>query len=78
MSTKSDPAEGAQTITPHDTNELGFTTRGIYVGGAGDVKLISVDGNTVTFTAPVGVVIPIATRRVLSAGTTATKLIGLY
>jgi hypothetical protein len=78
MSSKSEPADGAKTIVPSDTATLGYETKGIYVGGAGDVKGKSLDGNDVTFTAPVGVVIPIVTEVVYSTGTTATKLIGLY
>ena len=78
MSTKSDPAVGAKNITPSNTAELGYKTKGIYVGGAGDVKLKSLDGNDVTFTAPVGAVIPVVTELVYSTGTTATNLVGLY
>jgi hypothetical protein len=49
----------------------------IYVGGAGNLTVRCIDGNTVTFTAPpVGSIIPVACDRVMAA-TTATLLIGL-
>lgn len=66
---------GAVAITPSDT--AGNSFRAIYVGGAGNVTVVTEGGNTVTFTAPpVGTIIPIRTQRV-TAATTATLLIGL-
>lgn len=65
-------------ITPSDTTEL--TLRGIYVGGAGNVAIKSKGGTAVTLTAPpVGTILPIELNggQVMSAGTTATLLIGL-
>ena len=78
MSTQSDPAQGAEAITPHDTNVIGIT-RGIYIGGAGDVALYSLDGNLVTFVGCLaGSVLPVVTKRVMSTNTSATNLIALY
>ncbi len=79
MSTQSDPAVGAVSITPNNTTDLAVTTRGIYVGGAGNISLITGDGNTVTLAScAAGSVIPIVTKRVRSTGTTATALVALY
>src|SRR4051794_13643493 len=49
----SSPASGAQAITPSNSVDLPITTRGIYVGGAGDVVVDMADGRTtsITFTA---------------------------
>ncbi len=77
MSTRSDPAQGAKAITPHDTNSQ-KVSKGIYVGGGGNIKLKSYDGNTVTFIAVVaGTILPVAATIVFDTDTTATYLIAL-
>lgn len=73
------PARGAFSISKHDTNELPFVTRGIYVGGAGDMTVVMQNGDTVLFAAiPAGSVLPICVKKVKSAGTDATSMVGLY
>ena len=72
-------AEGAFAITKSDTVDFPFYVRGIYVGGAGDVVVVNIDGSTVRFEAvPAGTILPVKARRVNSASTTATKMVGLY
>ena len=68
----------ATAVTPHDTNEL--ASPGIlWVGVAGDVKVTTVGGQTVTFTTPSnGFILPVAVKLVFSTGTTATSIIALY
>lgn len=66
--------DDAVAITPSATESNAFS--GIYVGGAGNVSVVTESGTTVTFTAPpVGTIIPIRTSKVL-ATTTATLLVG--
>ena len=73
------PARNAFAITPHDTNELSFVTRGIYIGGAGNLKVTTAGGDTVTFTGVLaGTIIPIQAKLVFSTLTTATSLVGLH
>lgn len=51
----------------------------IYVGGTGDVTLLLVDGTSVLFTAvPVGTVLPIAAKRIMSTGTAGGPFVALY
>jgi hypothetical protein len=70
----------AVAITPSDTAEQGPPIlSGVYVGGAGDVTVITELGTTTTFKAlPVGQTIFCRTRLVKATGTTATNLVGLY
>ena len=79
MSFLSDPVSNAAAITTHDSDELPSTTHGIYVGGAGNITLITTKGQTVLFTAvPVGLIIPIRAKVVMATGTTATNLVALW
>jgi hypothetical protein len=65
----------AVAITKSDTENNSYSA--IYVGGTGNVAVVTEAGTTVTFNAvPVGVIIPVRTQKVLNA-TTATNLVGL-
>ena len=51
----------------------------LYVGGAGDVTVITMGGDQVTLTAvPAGSFVPVQVTRVLSTGTTATDMLALW
>ena len=77
--TLSDPKGRAVAITPDDSNDLSTACTSIYVGGAGNVKVDTTGGDTVTFNgATAGSVLPIRCTRVYSTGTTATNLLALY
>lgn len=79
MSGLIDPAERGFSITPNDSADLTVTTRGLYVGVSGDVKVDLVSGDTVTLVAlAAGVIHPLRVRRVYSTGTAATDIIGVY
>lgn len=69
----------AAAVTPSDTVNIPRTT-GLYVGGAGNLKVdMAGDGKTtVTFSAvPVGTILPISVQRVYATGTTATLILAL-
>lgn len=71
-------ARDAQAVTPSDSSNLASgTCAGLWVGGAGDVAIITELGTTVTVAGAVGPV-PIRASRVLSTGTTATSILALY
>ena len=73
------PADKHFAITPHDSTNFTYSTRGIYVGGAGNAVLVDEDGTTCTFTGLLaGVVYPFRCKRINSTNTTATNLVGLY
>ena len=73
------PSDKAEAITPSDTLDLTNATRGIYVGGSGDITCIMAsDSSSVTFSSVnTGSILPIRVKRVESTGTTATNLIAL-
>ncbi|HEX7313309.1 MAG TPA: hypothetical protein VF297_05285 [Pyrinomonadaceae bacterium] len=73
------PADGAAAITPHDTNALAYTSRALYVGGAGNLVVVMKNNDEVTFNSvPAGAVLSIRVKKVKSTGTTATNIISLY
>jgi hypothetical protein len=81
------PADHCFEITP-GTSDLVRRTRGLYIGGAGDVCVVDSGGNEVTFkSVPAGTTLPIRVDKVLASRTTgsspsdvttATGIIGLY
>lgn len=84
-------AHNAVAVTASDTTHL-FTTRGLYVGGAGNVAVVMADADLSTTAGAseaqavdvifvgvtAGSVLPIQVVRVLSTGTTATSIVALY
>ncbi|MGD2077623.1 MAG: hypothetical protein PVH18_04540 [Chloroflexota bacterium] len=71
------PAAEAITVTPADATYI-EPTRGLYVGVSGDVKVIMLDGTTVTFTGlAAGVIHPICCVLVFDTDTTATNIVAL-
>ena len=77
----SDPLAHAFEITKHDTTDLEGVTRALYVGTAGDVavRLQGNPGTTIVFkNVPAGSLIPIRAARVMSTGTTAADMVGMW
>lgn len=73
----SGPASNAASVTP-GSSALSFTTRGLYVGGAGDVAVTMAGGGNVTFTAvSAGSTLPIRVTHVLAAST-ATGIVAIW
>ena len=72
------PATRAFVITPSDANNLTVFSRAIYVGGAGNISVLTLEDHIVTFTGLLaGSILPVRVKRVNSTGTTATNLIAL-
>lgn len=67
-------------ITPHDTNELPLAARVLYVGTAGDINLVALEGDPlvpVLFkNVDIGI-FPMSVVKVLATGTTAQHLVGI-
>lgn len=66
----------SEDLTGHDGNPVGMT---VYCGTGGDIAVIPI-GNTesVTFVVGDGGMVPVEVKRVLSTGTTAADLVGLF
>ncbi|MGA0398230.1 MAG: spike base protein, RCAP_Rcc01079 family [Ilumatobacteraceae bacterium] len=73
------PAHHAVAVTPNDSTDLTDTSRALYVGAAGDVKVDMYGSGTVTFVGvTAGSVLPVRVDRVYSTGTTATSIVALW
>lgn len=69
---------GAAAITANDAVDLPQVSV-VFVGGAGNVKVTTANGDDVTFSGvAAGMVLPVQVRRVWSTGTTATLLTAVY
>ena len=66
----------ASSVTTSDTGPNVFTQ--LYIGGAGNVAVVTENGDAVTFTAvPVGTTLSIRVKQVKATGTTATNIVGM-
>lgn len=69
----------AMAIIPSNTDDfVGALSDGIYVGAAGEVVAVFQNGNTGTFTAAAGQILPLKVKRINSTGTTAQLLMALF
>jgi hypothetical protein len=74
-----DPGSNAAAVTPNDSTDLTYTTRALFVGGAGNIAVTMAGGQSVTFTGvTAGALLPIRVTRVLSTGTTATTITAIW
>ena len=68
----------AQSITPSDNHSLAQSSK-IYVGGAGNLKVITEAGETVTFAGvQTGTTTPVWVLKVFDTDTTATLLLACW
>ncbi len=77
------PAQGAKLLSGgdgiSDTVNLTKEARALYIGGAGDVRLLTRESDDVVFSAvPAGSILPVYTQRVYATNTTATLIVALY
>lgn len=76
-----DPALSAAAVAPSNSADLPNFARMLYVGEGGtdkDIKVTTLNGDTVTFTnVPTGILM-VQARRVWATGTTATEIIALW
>lgn len=73
------PASNAFSVTPADGSNLTHAARALFVGGAGNIKVDTLGGDTVTFTGVLaGSILPVRILKVYSTDTTATNIVAVY
>lgn len=64
-------------VTPSATTVFSPPLNGLWIGGLGDVQVVTPNGTTLVFSAvPAGTLLPIQAKQVLAAATTATLING--
>lgn len=73
------PGRYAENVTPSDSADLARVSRGLFVGGAGNLSVVMAgNGATVVFTGvTAGSFLPIRVSRVNSTSTTATNIVAV-
>jgi hypothetical protein len=73
------PASDGAAVTPSDTVPLATASKRLWVGGAGNVTVITVRGTTLTYTSvPAGTYLQVRAQQVKATGTTATNIVAEY
>lgn len=67
----------AAAVSPDDSNDLSHVTRALMIGVAGDLKVTTAGGETVTLSVPAGE-LRIRAVRVFSTGTTASNITAMW
>lgn len=72
------PFTRAVAVTTSDDTDLDDNAVSLWIGGAGNVKVTTVEDDTVTFNGcTAGSVLPVQVKRVWATGTTATNIVAL-
>jgi hypothetical protein len=70
------PSSNAAAVTPSDTVPLAVASKRLWIGGAGNVALITVRGVAVTYASvPAGTYLQVRAKQVMATGTTATNIV---
>lgn len=72
-------ASYASAVTPSDATVFESSTRGVYIGGTGDIAVVMEGSGSVTFVSVLsGSILPIRCTQILATGTTATAIVALF
>jgi hypothetical protein len=73
------PARHAAAVAPNDSADLPTSSKRLWVGGAGNVALVTVGGDTVVYNSvPAGCYLQVRAARVKATGTTASNIVAEY
>ncbi len=73
------PAGAGAAVTPNDSTDLTFVSRGLWIGTTGDITVTMEEGGDLTFSAvPDGTLLPLRVSRVLATGTSATNIVAIW
>jgi len=75
---KDAPAEHAAAVTPHDSNNLTYTTRALWVGVAGNISIETAGGESAVILKGAVGLVPVRVPRVNNTSTTATDIVALW
>ena len=70
-----DPIIRAEDVTPSDAAVLSMTTRAVFLGGSGDLRVTLSEGDTVTLVNAGAGWHPVRVTRIWATGTTATDIV---
>lgn len=70
-------ARFAAVVTPSDSADLAYVSRGLYVGVGGNLNVVMSGGMTVVIPVQAGFH-PLAVNRVLNSSTTATGIVAVW
>ena len=70
--------KNATAVTPNDSTDLTDPAKVLIASGAGNVKVTTEGGQTVTIGVAAGIPLNLAVRRVYSTDTTATGIVVLW
>ena len=72
------PGYDAASVVPSDSTDLTITSRAIYVGTSGDLRVTTASGSIVTFSNVPEGILPMRVSRVHASGTTATGIVAIW
>ena len=73
------PASDGAAVTPSDTVALPVASKRLWIGGAGNVTIVTIAGTTLTYTGvPAGTYLHVRASQVKATGTTATNIVAEY
>lgn len=72
------PGYSAAEVAPSDAADLTTTSRALYVGFAGDLRITMASGDTVTFANLAPGLLPVRAARVHATGTTASGIVAIW
>ena len=72
------PGFDAASVTPSDSTDLPVTSRALYVGTTGDLRVTTAAGSVVTFVNVPEGLLPMRVARVHAAGTTAADILAVW
>lgn len=72
------PGYDAAPVVPSDSTDLTVTSRAIYVGTSGDLRVTTASGSVVIFPNVSEGILPMRVSRVHASGTTATDIVAIW
>lgn len=73
------PASDGAAVTPSDSVALVVPSKRLWIGGAGNVTLVTVRGTVLTYTGVLaGTYLSVRAQQVKATGTTATNIVAEY